>query len=92
MVGSHVIKCWSATQPRVAIKSGEAEFYGVVRAAAAGLGIKALYGDVGTGLPVRLWTDNSATIGICDGQGLGKLRHLGVPKALDLAATPIEGA
>ena len=43
MVWSHVIKCWSATQLGEAMISGEAEFYGVVRAAAAGLGIKALY-------------------------------------------------
>ena len=76
MVGSHVIKCWSATQPGVAMSSGEAEFYGVVRAAAAGLGIKSLYGDIGIGMPVRVWTDSSAAIGVCNRQGLGKLRHL----------------
>ena len=33
MIGSHIIKCWSATQASVALSSGEAEFYGVVRAA-----------------------------------------------------------
>ncbi len=27
-------------------------------------------------LPIRLWTDSSAAIGICSRQGLGKVRHL----------------
>ena len=76
MVGAHVIKCWSSTQPGVAMSSGDAEFYGVVRAAAAGLGIKALYKDIGIAIPVRVWTDSSAAIGVCNRQGLGKLRHL----------------
>ena len=32
--------------------------------------------DVGVELPVRVWTDSTATIGICGRQGLGKLRHI----------------
>ena len=32
--------------------------------------------DLGVDLPIRLWTDFSAAIGICSRQGLGKLRHL----------------
>ena len=32
--------------------------------------------DLGIELPVRVWTDSSAAIGICTRQGLGKLRHL----------------
>ena len=32
--------------------------------------------DVGVELPLRVWTDSSAAIGICSRQGLGKLRHL----------------
>ena len=32
--------------------------------------------DLGMELPVRVWTDSSAAIGICSRQGLGKLRHL----------------
>ena len=55
---------------------GEAEFYGAVKAASTGLGMRALYKDIGYGLPLRLWTDSSAAVGICSRQGLGKLRHL----------------
>lgn len=32
--------------------------------------------DLGLFLPVRVWTDSSAAIGICTRQGLGKLRHI----------------
>ena len=76
MVGTHLLKCWSATQAGVAMSLGEAEFYGAVRGASAGLGMKALYSDIGYKLPLRLWTDSSAAIGIASRQGLGKLRHL----------------
>ncbi len=41
-----------------------------------GLGYQSLVRDLGQDLPVRLWTDSSAAIGICSRQGLGKLRHL----------------
>jgi len=76
MLGSHVIKHWSSTQPSVTLSSGEAEFYGVVRGAGMGLGYQSLLRDAQRHLPLRLWTDSSAAIGICSRQGLGKLRHL----------------
>ena len=76
MLGRHVIKCWSATQASLALSSGEAEFYGVVKGCGVGLGQRALFKDVGIDLPVRVWTDSTAAIGICGRQGLGKLRHL----------------
>ena len=76
MVGSHLLKCWSSTQAGVAMSSGEAEFYGAVKGASAGLGMKALYADIGYTLPLRLWTDSSAAIGIASRQGLGKVRHI----------------
>ena len=76
MLGKHCIKHWSSTQPSVSLSSGEAEFYGVVRGAGQGLGYQALLGDLGLSVPLRLWTDSSAALGICSRQGLGKLRHL----------------
>ena len=36
MLGKHTIKHWSSAQPSVALSSGEAEFYGVVRGAGQG--------------------------------------------------------
>ena len=76
MMGRHAVKSWSSTQSSVALSSGEAEFNGVVRGAGIGLGCRSLMQDLGIDLPVRIWTDSSAAIGICTRQGLGKLRHL----------------
>ena len=76
MLGAHVIKCWSSTQASLALSSGEAEYYGVVKGTGVGLGQQALGRDAGFELPVRVWTDSSAAIGTASRQGLGKLRHL----------------
>ena len=76
MLGQHVIKCWSATQASLALSSGEAEYYGVVRGTGVGLGQQALGRDAGFELPIRVWTDSSAAMGTASRQGLGKLRHL----------------
>ena len=76
MLGSHLIKSWSSTQASVSLSSGEAEFYGVVKASGVSLGYQALLKDVGISLPIRVWTDSSATMGIYGRQGLGKLRHV----------------
>jgi hypothetical protein len=75
MLGSHLIKSSSSTQSSVSLSSGESEFYGV-KAAGVALGYQSLLRDVGHELPVRVWTDSTATIGICGRQGLGKLRHI----------------
>ena len=53
MIGAHVIKCWSSTQASIALSSGEAEFYGVVRAVGIALGQKSLMVDLGVLLPAR---------------------------------------
>ena len=76
MLGQHMLKSWSSTQAMVSLSSGEAEFYGVTKAAGIGLGYQALLEDLGITLGIRVWTDSSATIGICGRQGLGKLRHI----------------
>ena len=40
--GSHCIRSWSSTQSIIALSSGEAEFYGVVKAASVALGLKSM--------------------------------------------------
>ena len=52
MVGHHLIKAWSATQASIALGSGEAEYYRVVRGSGIALGMQALYKDIGLGLPI----------------------------------------
>ena len=76
VLGKHLIKSWSSTQTSISLSSGEAEFYGVVKASGVGLGMQSLLSDMRLDLPVRVWTDSTATMGICGRQGLGKLRHI----------------
>ncbi len=76
MLGRHAIKTWSSTQTGVSLSSGEAELNGVLKGSAMGLGFQSLLQDLGIDVPLRVWTDSSAAIGICNRQGLGKLRHL----------------
>ena len=76
MVGAHLIKSWSSTQAVLSFSSGEAEFYGVVKVSGIGLGYQGLLGDLGWTIPLRVWTDSTATLGICGRSGLGKLRHI----------------
>ena len=64
------------TQTSIALSSAEAEFGGVIHGAGQGLGYQALLKDLGLDVPLRVWTDSSAAIGICQRQGLGKVRHL----------------
>ena len=73
LMGSHALKSWSTTQSSVALSSGEAEFNGVVRGSGIALGMQSLLKDLGHELPVRVWTESSAAIGVCTRQGLGKL-------------------
>ena len=40
------------------------------------LGNQSMFSDLGIPTSIRLWTDSTATIGICARQGLGKLRHV----------------
>lgn len=76
MLGGHLLKSWSSTQSQISLSSGEAEFYGVVRAGGTGLGFKSLMADLSVPLPLRVWTDSTATMGVCGRQGLGRLRHV----------------
>ena len=76
MVGSHVLKAWSSTQPSSSLSSGEAEYYGVVKAAGITVGQQSLMKDRGIKFGVRVWTDSSAAVDICGRSGLGKIRHV----------------
>ena len=49
-----------------------------MRAGANGLGYISLLSDLGIRMPLRLWTDSTASQGMCARQGLGKVRHLDV--------------
>ena len=74
-----MLKSWSSTQSVVALSSGESEYYGVVKGASEGLGIKSILGDWGYHREIKLWTDSSAAKGMASRIGLSKkTRHIAV--------------
>jgi len=78
MIGRHLIKSWSSTRTTISLSSGKAELMGVTKAAAVALGFRSLLADFGVAWPVRIYTDSTASIGMCSRQGLGKVRHLDI--------------
>ena len=80
MHGSHLIKSWASTQSVIALSSGEAEYYAMVKAATMAIGVQAIACDLGItwNAPIRMHTDASAAIGIASRIGLGKVRHIDV--------------
>ena len=45
LFGAHMVKSWSSTQNLVSLSSGEAEYYGLVKAGSMALGIRGLLAD-----------------------------------------------
>lgn len=76
MLGSHIIKGWSTTQSKIALSSGEAEYYGIVKGATMSIGVREILADLGMSRQIVIKTDASAAEGITNRVGLGKLRHL----------------
>ena len=66
MTGKHTAKTWSSTQHSVSLSSGEAEFYGVVKASGVALGQQSFYTDLGYSLPSTP-ISLSAHLGYTDG-------------------------
>jgi hypothetical protein len=64
--GGHVIKSWSTNQAVIALSSGEAESYGLVKAASMVIGVGAICTDPGLRWsgPVVIKSVASAAIGI----------------------------
>lgn len=78
-MGKHCIKTWSTTQAIIALSSGGAEYYGLVKGSTIGMGMNALLEDMGIkGKTLEVHTDSSASISIAGRTGLGKVRHIDV--------------
>jgi hypothetical protein len=78
MMGGHCVKNYSSTQQIIALSSGEAEFYGIVKAESYGLGVVGMLRHLGLELGLQINTDSVAAKGICSRRGAGKVRHLDV--------------
>ena len=72
MLNQHVVKTWSVTQDLIALSSGEAEYYGLVRGGAQGLGVISLLKDLGIVPKLKLKTDATVAKSIASRRGLGK--------------------
>ena len=62
----------------VALSSGEAEFYGIVRAVATSKQTSQILEQIGMQSEVTIASDSSAARGICTKTGSGKVRHLSI--------------
>ena len=71
MLGGHCVKTYSQTQETIALSSGESEFYGIVKAATMGLGVKGLLDDLGVEVKVQVNADSSAAKSIASRRGAG---------------------
>ena len=76
MLGSHCVKTWSTNQQVIALSSGEAEYYGLVKGATIAIGIRSMLSDFGIECRIVMCTDASAAKGIASRRGLGKVRHI----------------
>ena len=78
MLGSHMVKSWSTTQGNIALSSGEAEYYGLVKGSSVAIGVRNMHAEMGISVRIRVSTDASAAKGIASRRGLGKIRHIEV--------------
>jgi hypothetical protein len=72
------LKTWSSTQGTIALSSGEAEYYALVKASAEALGVQSIAKDLGWEFKVRIWIDSSAAKSMASRIGMGRVRHLEV--------------
>ena len=80
MFGTHMWKRRSTNQAVIALSSGEAEYYTLVKAGSVSLCVKAICNDLGIELtsPFEVISNASAAIGISNRIGSGKVRHIEV--------------
>ena len=64
MMGTHTVRTCSSTQAVVAVSSGEAEFYAVVRCVCELLGLQGLLRDLGMPMNIQCLTNPSAETSI----------------------------
>ena len=77
MFGQHLLKHWARTQSGIALSSGEAELYGMIKGATETLGMQSLLQELGKeGIEGTLLTDSSAAKGCATRQGAGRMKHV----------------
>ena len=75
-LGQHLIETQVASQPVIALSSGEAEFYAIGRGAASVIMIRQFLGQCNIEVEAVIRSDSSAGRAIATRIGSGRLRHL----------------
>ena len=70
------MKSWNTKQSVIALSSGEAEYYAMVKAGSQALGLQALLADMGQACKIKIVTDASAAQGISARRVLGQVWHI----------------
>ena len=74
--GKHLLRHMSCLQTLVALSSGEAEYYALLRGACTSLGIQSHYQDWMIDVPIQIYSDSSAARSVARRCGIGgRLRH-----------------
>ena len=72
-----MLRHMSSLQALVALSSGEAEYYDLIRGACTSLGIQSHYQDWMIDVPMQIYSDSSAARSVARKRGFGgRLRHL----------------
>ena len=75
--GKHLLRHMSCLQTLVALSSGEAEYYALIRGACTSLGIPSHHQDWMIDVPIQIYSDSSAARSVARRRGIGgRLRHL----------------
>ena len=76
--GGHILLHWARTQHLIALSSAESELHALATCASEGLGIRNVLIEMGRQLPLNMYTDSSATRGIIQRDGPGRVKHLDI--------------
>lgn len=74
--GQHVLKTSSTLQSTISLSSGESEYYAIIKAAAAIMGVRELYREWTVTVTCSVLSDSSAARGMTSRRGLGRTRHV----------------
>ena len=78
MIGRHLLRAWSSTQPSIAMSSAAAEYYALVEGATRSLGLQSMMRELGLRKNIFVQTDSSAAKSFASQRGLGRMRHIEV--------------
>ena len=73
--GKHFLRYMSCLQTLVALSSGEAEYYALIRGACTSLGIQSHYQDWMIDVPIQIYSDSSAARSVARRRGIGGPRR-----------------